>query len=61
MPAKKKVRPTKKCERAHLLKERRRIRRKLRAKQAAKASASSRPTKSHPHRKSSALRQRGQA
>ncbi len=60
MAAKKKCRSTKTAERARLMKERRRLHRKLRAKKAAKAAkgpdGNKRRTKTHPHRRTSALR-----
>ena len=50
------VRNTKKAERAARELKRRKIRRKLRAKQRAKHGGLNRKTKTHPHRKSSALK-----
>lgn len=50
-------RTTKKAERAALDKSRRKVRRKLRAKQVGKRPVA-RTTKSHPHRKSTALAKR---
>ena len=47
---------TKKAERAALDKDRRKIRRKLRAKRRAKSSLDRKNAKTHPHRRTAALR-----
>lgn len=50
------TRNTKKAERAALAKQRRAIRRKLAAKQAAKRTGLKLKKKTHPHRRTAALR-----
>lgn len=58
MHKQKKVRTTKKAERAALQKARRRVRRKLSAKRRAKRAGAKRVTATHPHRKSTSIAKR---